>query len=72
MGLRVETDEGAVLGLLTEIMVTGANDVYVVTDEAGHELLLPAIEPVILNVDLAARILKVHLIPGLVESQENE
>ena len=72
IGLRVETDDGAALGLLTEIMVTGANDVYVVTDEAGHELLLPAIEPVVLNVDLAAGTIKVHLIPGLVESQENE
>lgn len=72
VGLRVETDSGTSLGLLTEIMVTGANDVYVVTDEAGHELLLPAIEPVILNIDLAAGILRVHLIPGLVESQDNE
>jgi len=72
VGLRVETDTGTSLGLLAEIMVTGANDVYVVTDEAGHELLLPAIEPVILSVDLAAGILKVHLLPGLLESQENE
>lgn len=72
IGLRVETDAGAKLGLLTEIIATGANDVYVVTDEAGRELLLPAIEPVILNVDLAGGTLKAHLIPGLVESQEHE
>jgi 16S rRNA processing protein RimM len=72
VGLRVETDSGASLGLLTEIMVTGANDVYVVTDEAGRELLLPAIEPVIVSVDLTAGTLTVHLIPGLVESQENK
>jgi 16S rRNA processing protein RimM len=70
IGLRVETDTGTSLGRLTEIMVTGANDVYVVTDESGHELLLPAIEPVILSVDLGTGVLKVHLIPGLVESQD--
>lgn len=69
IGLRVEADTGETLGLLTEIMVTGANDVYVVTDEAGRELLLPAIEPVILGVDLDAGAVRVHLIPGLLESQ---
>ena len=69
IGLRVESDDGESLGLLTEVLVTGANDVYVVTDEAGRELLLPAIEPVVLSVDLEGGVLKVHLIPGLVESQ---
>jgi len=72
IGLRVETDGGEALGVLSEIIVTGANDVYVVANEAGHELLLPAIEPVILNVDLDAGVLNVHLIPGLVESQQGE
>lgn len=72
IGLRAETDTGETLGLITGILVTGANDVYVVTDEAGRELLLPAIEPVILAVDLEAGILRVHLIPGLVESQEDK
>lgn len=72
VGLRVESETGVQLGQLTEIMVTGANDVYVVSDEAGRELLLPAIEEVILSVDLDAGVLKVHLIPGLVESQEHE
>lgn len=69
IGLRVETDEGKTLGLLAEIIVTGANDVYVVSDEAGRELLLPAIEQVILGINRDAGVIKVHLIPGLVESQ---
>jgi 16S rRNA processing protein RimM len=72
IGFRVQADSGESLGLLTEILVTGANDVYVVTDESGQELLLPAIEEVILNVDREAGILKVHIIPGLVESQAGE
>jgi 16S rRNA processing protein RimM len=69
VGLRVDADSGETLGLLTEIVVTGANDVYVVTNESGQQLLLPAIEPVILGVDIKAGVLKVHLIPGLIESQ---
>jgi len=36
---------------VTEIMQTGANDVYVVTDEIGREILLPAIAEVVLDVD---------------------
>jgi 16S rRNA processing protein RimM len=66
LGLSVQTEAGEYLGKVTEIMQTGANDVYVVTDQAGRELLLPAIPDVILYVDLAARIMKVHLLPGLV------
>lgn len=64
IGLRVITDEGAMLGTLTEILETGANDVYVVKGE-HKEVLLPATKEVILTVDLAARQMVVHLIAGL-------
>ena len=63
---------GEPLGEVTEIMQTGANDVYVVTNEAGREILLPAIADVILEVDLASRTMKVHLLPGLVEDGDRE
>lgn len=66
VGLDVVTDEGAPLGKVTEILETGANDVYVVKDDAGREILLPVIPPVILNVDMQARLIKVHLLDGLV------
>jgi 16S rRNA processing protein RimM len=52
IGLRVVTETGEVLGRLTEIIETGANDVYVVTNTAGQEVLLPAIEAVILEISL--------------------
>jgi len=67
LGLSVLDETGASLGRVTEIMQTGANDVYVVTDEAGKEILLPAIAEVILDVDLDTKIIKVHLLPGLLE-----
>ena len=65
IGLDVVDENGNALGKLAEILETGANDVYIVRDEAGKEILLPAIPSVILNVDMEARIIKVHLLEGL-------
>jgi len=67
LGLRVVSDDGTDLGSLTEILATGANDVYVVKDEAGKEVLLPAIPDVILGYDLEKGEIKVHLLEGLIE-----
>jgi 16S rRNA processing protein RimM len=64
--LDVVDDNGNPLGKLVEILETGANDVYVVRDDSGKEILLPAIPSVILNVDMAQRSMKVHLLEGLV------
>ena len=63
--LKVVTDDGHVLGYLTEVMETGANDVYVVETEDGKELLLPAIRDCILDVDLEEEVMTVHILPGL-------
>ena len=63
--LKVVTDEGQVLGYLTEVMETGANDVYIVETEDGQELLLPAIRECILDVDLEEEVMTVHILPGL-------
>lgn len=51
IGLKVYEDSGVYLGVLTEILQTGANDVYLVTDEAGEETLIPAIDEMILTID---------------------
>jgi 16S rRNA processing protein RimM len=53
------------LGTLTEIIETGANDVYIVTDAAGKELLLPAIPSVILSIQPESHTIRVHLLEGL-------
>jgi len=66
LGLNVVTDEGVELGVLVDIIETGANDVYVVRDADGKEVLLPAIPPVILDVSLVDRQIHVHLIDGLI------
>ena len=64
IGLAVFTEEGEHLGELTEVLETGANDVYVVTGPQG-ELLLPVIADVIRSVDLESHRLTVHLLEGL-------
>jgi 16S rRNA processing protein RimM len=65
LGLSVLDERDIRLGQITEIIETGANDVYVVTDDSGHELLLPAIPSVILELDMDRRIMHVHVLEGL-------
>jgi 16S rRNA processing protein RimM len=66
LGLDVWTPSGEHLGQLVEILYTGANDVYVVQRAAsGSEILIPAIEDVILEIDLEAGRLVVEPPEGL-------
>ena len=51
IGLRVENEAGQELGVLEQVLVTGANDVYVVRTVDEQELLLPAIHDVVLEID---------------------
>ena len=66
IGLEVYTDEDKFLGSLVDVFQTGSNDVYVVKDELGKQILLPAIKEVIKSVDIENKKIIVHLIPGLV------
>ncbi len=66
IGSKVITEEGSELGKLTEVMATGANDVYIVTTKEGKEILLPSIKECILDVDVAGKVIKVHVLPGLI------
>lgn len=66
--LTVKTDDGQNLGVVEEVLETGANDVLLVRQPDGKEVLLPFIDEVILNIDLESGILLVHLLPGLMPS----
>ena len=66
IGLDVFTDDNEYLGKLEDIYNTGSNDIYVVKNELGKQVLLPAIEDVIKNIDMDNKKVIVHLIPGLV------
>ncbi|MFZ5570378.1 MAG: ribosome maturation factor RimM [Thermodesulfobacteriota bacterium] len=64
LGLRVYGEDDVYLGCVREIVPTGSNDVYVVTDGA-RETLVPALQSVILDVDLRAGRMRVRLPDGL-------
>jgi 16S rRNA processing protein RimM len=66
IGLTVETTSGRVLGKLTEILATGANDVYAVSGPDG-EILLPALREVVVRVDVPAGRMVVELPQGLLD-----
>lgn len=70
IGLTVITDEAAEIGQITDVLQTGANDVYIVKgNEAfnNKEILLPAIKQCILSVDTEKKMMKVHLLEGLLD-----
>jgi 16S rRNA processing protein RimM len=60
IGLEVVNSEGERLGILEEIIETGSNDVYVVR-RGKEEILIPAIEEVVREVDLQRRLMTVDL-----------
>lgn len=66
IGLAVYTEEGKLLGKVDDIYNTGASDIYVIKDDTGKQILLPAIKDVIKQIDLEQEKIVVHLLDGLV------
>ena len=64
IGVQVETESGEWLGRVVEVIETGANDVYVVRGPR-REILLPAVDEVVLALDLESRRMVVSMLPGL-------
>lgn len=65
--LEVYDEDGNYLGVLTNVIETGANDVYEVRFEDGREVLFPAIKQCILDIDMENRKMKVHIMDGLLD-----
>ena len=63
--MNVVTDEGENLGIIKDILFTGANDVYVVKPEKGKYILFPSIKECILDVDVENKKMTVKLLKGL-------
>ncbi|MSQ10426.1 MAG: 16S rRNA processing protein RimM [Dehalococcoidia bacterium] len=66
LGLGVKTAEGRDLGAVTEILTTGANDVYVAHD-GKREYLIPAIGSVVQSIDLQRGVITIDPLPGLLD-----
>ncbi|MBQ8233520.1 MAG: ribosome maturation factor RimM [Lachnospiraceae bacterium] len=67
IGLKVLDEQEAQIGVLKDVMETGANDVYIIEMTDGRELLLPAIKQCILNVDVESGFIQVHILEGLLD-----
>ncbi|MBO5565498.1 MAG: 16S rRNA processing protein RimM [Lachnospiraceae bacterium] len=65
IGLKVIDEKEEELGVLKDVLATGANDVYIVDTKEGRDLLIPAIPECILDVNVEEGFMKVHLLDGL-------
>ncbi|MDZ4063841.1 MAG: hypothetical protein U1E22_04150, partial [Coriobacteriia bacterium] len=69
-GMSIIDDERGHLGAVVETIVTGANDVWVVRNESGREVLLPVIDDVVIDIDEKGDLIRVRLLPGLMPDEE--
>jgi 16S rRNA processing protein RimM len=69
IGLQVLSDQGKTLGIVSEILETGANDVFVIRPKNGPEILVPDTDEVILRIDLEKGEMVIHLLPGLLPEE---
>ncbi|TCS74262.1 16S rRNA processing protein RimM [Muricomes intestini] len=65
IGMQVFTEEGR-LGVLKDVLETGVNEVYVVDSDKYGEVLIPAIQQCILDVNVQEQTMKVYLLEGLI------
>lgn len=66
IGSEVYTDKNELLGKVSDVFPTGSNDVYTVKTLEGKEILIPAIEDVVKDVDIKNKKIIVHLLEGLI------
>ncbi|MGI6084914.1 MAG: ribosome maturation factor RimM [Acetivibrionales bacterium] len=66
IGMDVYEDD-RFLGKLTDVLETGSNDVYIVTDENKKEILIPALISVVINVDIEGKRMQVKIPEGLID-----
>ena len=67
IGLKVVDEEKGIEGTVDDVIQTGANDVYDITLSDGRNLLLPAIKDCILDVDMATKVITIHILEGLLD-----
>lgn len=67
IGIKVENEDQSFSGILSDVIETGANDVYVIKTPEGKEVLIPAIKECILQVDVEGGSMQVHLLDGLLD-----
>lgn len=72
IGLTVKLEDGTVLGTLTDVMETGANDVYVVNSDTHGSILIPAHDETVVEIDLDEEFIIVAPPPGTLPWDEQD
>lgn len=67
IGVEIYDETDTNIGVLENVITTGANDVYEITLSDGRNLLLPAIKQCVLDVDMDKRRMKIHILEGLLD-----
>ena len=67
-----DDEKRSVVGELKDVLLTGANDVYIVNTSDNKEVLLPVTKECVLDVDIDKKEILVHLLPGLMDIYLNE
>jgi len=65
--LNVETEEGVVIGRVSDVLQTGAHDIYEIITTEGKKALIPAVSEFVKEISLEDRTIYVHLIEGMLE-----
>ena len=71
IGFKVVNEKDELIGTLSEILQTGANDVYVVSGARGDEVLIPAIASVVVSIERDNRQIRIREIPGLLSGSHD-
>jgi 16S rRNA processing protein RimM len=72
IGMTIKTEDGETLGKLTDVLETGANDVYIIKSDVHGEILIPVIPSVVLKTDTDTNTITVRLPEGLLGGISDE
>ncbi len=70
VGMTISDESRGEIGVISDVIVTGANDVWVVDHGPWGQVLVPVIDDVILDIDDAANLVRVRLLHGLIDGEE--
>lgn len=71
LGLEVtDAESGRVYGKITDVLRTGANDVYEITDDSGKKYLAPVIDEVIRETNVDDGYIKITPMKGLFDDKD--
>ncbi len=67
IGASVQKEDGSLIGEVTDVLETGANNVFVIQTTEGKEVLFPVIPQCIKKVDTEAGVVTAHVMAGLMD-----